>query len=176
MSFTDPENNIKQFKLGEGMIVADLGAGSGFYTIPAGRAVGSSGKVYAIEVKKDFLSKIKNDATKAHVFNVEVIWGNIEKIGGTKLRQESVDAVIVSNTLFQLEDKRTLVDEVKRILKPAGKILVIDWSDSFSGLGPRPEDIISKEKAKELFQKNGFKIEREISSGENHYGFIAKVI
>lgn len=172
MSFTDPENNIKQFKLGEGMIVADLGAGSGFYTIPAGRAVGSSGKVYAIEVQKDFLSKIKNDATKAHVSNVEVIWGNIEKIGGTKLRGESVDAVIVSNTLFQLEDKTTLAQEVERIVKPGGKVLVIDWSDSFGGMGPDPLSIMSSQSAQTLFEKNGFTLEEKINAGEHHYGMI----
>ena len=154
------------------MIVADLGAGSGFYTIPSGRAVGSNGKVYAVEVQKDLLSRIKDEAIKAHVSNVEVIWGNIEKIGGTKLRQGSVDAVIASNILFQLENKGTFVQEVKRILKPAGKVLVIDWSDSFGGMGPDPLSIMSSQSAQVLFEKEGFMLEEKINAGEHHYGMI----
>ena len=170
--FTDPENNIKQFKLSEGMVVADLGAGSGFYTISASRAVGDNGKIYAVEVQKELLPRIKDEAVKAHLSNVEVIWGNIEKMGGTKLREESVDAAIVSNTLFQLEDKSTFIEEVKRILKPAGKILVIDWSDSFGGMGPNPLNIMSPQSAQSLFEERGFVLEEKINAGEHHYGMI----
>lgn len=170
--FADPENNIKQFKLGEGMIVADLGSGSGFYTLAAARAVGGNGKVYAVDVQKELLSRVKNDAIKEHLSNVEVIWGNIEKIGGTKLSEQSVDAVIVSNTLFQLQDKKTFAEEVRRILKPEGKILVIDWSESFGGLGPDPMHIVSADSVKNLFEQAGFTTEESIPAGANHYGII----
>ncbi|KKP88146.1 MAG: type 11 methyltransferase [Candidatus Nomurabacteria bacterium GW2011_GWA2_35_80] len=61
--FTDPVKNLKAFDLRENMIVADLGAGSGFYAIPAARMV-PMGKVYAIEIQKDFLITIKNKAAE----------------------------------------------------------------------------------------------------------------
>ena len=131
--FTDPVQNLKAFGLKEDNIVADLGAGTGFYSIAAGRLV-PQGKVYAVEINKDFLATIKNKATEAHLNNVEILWGDIEKIEGTKLGNGIVDAVIASNVLFQVEDKDKFIEEIKRILKQKGRVLLIDWSES--SLGP----------------------------------------
>ena len=153
--FTDPVKNLKAFDLRENMIVADLGAGSGFYTIPAAKMV-PLGKVYAIEIQKDFLITIKNKAVEAHLGNVEYLLGDVEKIGGTKIRDKVVDAVIASNILFQVEDKDKFIDEAKRILKPQGELLLIDWSDNASAIGPGVDKIISKSKAREMFEKEAF--------------------
>lgn len=173
MAFSDPQKNIDQFGLMEGMRVADLGAGSGAYTLAAARQVGTSGKVYAVEVQKELLSNLKNSATKQGIFNVEIIWGDIERNGATKLKDRVVDAAIVSNVLFQAEDKPGLVAEVKRILKPEGKVLVVDWKESFGGMGPHPDHVISEMEAEKIFEAGGFSIERSISAGEHHYGFVA---
>lgn len=154
------------------MHVADLGAGSAAYTIAAGQQVGNSGKVYAVEVQKDLLSNIKNLALKQGLSNVDVIWGDIESPGGTKIKDHSIDAAIVSNVLFQAEDKKGLVLEVKRILKPKGRVLVVDWKDSFGGMGPHNDHVVSEDFAKKLFIEHGFTIDRIISAGDHHYGFI----
>lgn len=170
--FSDPQHNIEQFMLGEGMHVADLGAGSGAYTLAAGRAVGSGGRVYAVEVQKDLLPRIKNILKTERVYNVEVIWGDVEHLGGTKIRDLLLDAAIVGNVLFQIEDKKIFVDEVRRILKPKGKVLVVDWQESFGGLGPAPGAVFAQRAARELFEKSGFTFEKEISAGDHHYGMI----
>jgi ubiquinone/menaquinone biosynthesis C-methylase UbiE len=176
MAFADPIKNIEELNLREGMRVADLGSGAGHYSFEAARRVGDEGRVFAVDVQKDLLTKVQSEARRQNLHHVEIIWGDFEKIGGSKLSDQSVDAVILSNVLFQVEKKETLLEEVKRIIRPGGEVLIVDWSDSFSGLGPRLEDVFPKEKAKELFQKNGFKIERELFPGDNHYGFVAKVI
>ncbi len=137
------------------MIVADLGAGSGFYTIPAAE-MASTGKVYAIEIQKDFLITIKNKALEAHLNNVECLLGDVEKIGGTKIKDKIVDAVIASNILFQVEDKDKFIEETKRILKPGGKLLLMDWSDNSSSIGSGFSKIIPKNKAREMFEEKGF--------------------
>src|ERR1035437_1056624 len=113
--FTDPVKNLKQFGLREDMIVADLGAGTGFYSIAAAQIVGR-GKVYAIEVIKDYIVTIKNKAKELRLNNIECFWGDVEKIGGTKIRDGIVDAVIASNILFQVEDRDKFIAEIKRIL------------------------------------------------------------
>ena len=169
--FTDPVKNLKAFDLRENMIVADLGAGSGFYAIPAARIV-TKGKVYAIDIQKDFLTSIKNKALESHLGNIECIWGDVEKIGGTKMKDGIIDAAIVSNVLFQIEDKSNFIKEAKRILKPNGKLLFIDWSDNGSPMGPSFDKIISKEKAKEIFENEGFICVRDINTGDHHYGII----
>lgn len=166
--FTDPLKNLKAFELKDNYIVADLGAGTGFYSIAAGSLI-PKGKVYAVEVQKDFLDTIKNKVKDANLSNVEIIWGNVEKLGGTKIGDGIVDAAIASNILFQVEDKDKFIQEIKRILKPKGRVLLIDWSeDSIMG----KKAAIPKNKAREIFEKEGFVLEREINTGDQHYGMI----
>lgn len=166
--FTDPLKNLKTLGLREDNIVADLGAGTGHYSVMLGSFV-PRGKVYAVEVQKEYLETIKNKVKEAHLSNVEIIWGNVEKIGGTKIGDAIVDMAIASNILFQVEDKENFLLEIKRILKPKGKVFLIDWSDpSVVGVG----NIISKTKAKEMFEEKGFALEQDIDAGSHHYGMI----
>jgi ubiquinone/menaquinone biosynthesis C-methylase UbiE len=166
--FSDPLKNLKAFGLREDNIVADLGAGTGFYSIAAG-SIATRGKVYAVELQKDFLDTIKNKIKDARLNNVEIIWGNVEKVGGTKIGDGVVDVVVASNVLFQIEDKDKFIEEIKRILKQKGRVLLIDWSESsiMSGTG-----VVSKDKARVMFEKQGFLLEREINVGDYHYGMI----
>jgi len=172
MAFSDPQKNIEQLELREGMVVADFGAGSGAYTIAAAKSVGDSGHVYAVDVQKELLSGIKNLAAKEGVFNIEVIWGDIERIGKTKIKDGIIDVVIISNILFQVEDKIGLLNEAMRILKKTGIVLVVDWVDSFGGLGPDRDQIISHSEAKKLFEENNFSFIKNISAGDHHWGFV----
>ncbi|HBA45465.1 hypothetical protein A2W67_02005 [Candidatus Nomurabacteria bacterium RIFCSPLOWO2_02_40_28] len=165
--FTDPVKNLKMLPLRDDDIVADLGAGTGYYSLAAGELV-PQGKVYAVEIVKDFLTTIKNKVKDAKLNNIHIIWGNIEKINGTKIGDGIANVVLASNVLFQVEDKNTFIEEIKRILKPKGKVLLVDWSsDSFS-----PKGTISSTKARELFEAKGFILERDIDAGEHHYGMI----
>lgn len=172
--FSDPVKNVEQCGIQAGMEIADFGSGSGHYTISAAKALMSTGRVYSIDVNKDLLTKLKNTSTKEGLYNVEVIWGDIEKAGGTKLREASIDLVFLTNILFQVEDKDGVIKEAKRVLKPSGRVLVIDWVDSFGGLGPSQKSVFKKEQAVKLFEKAGFHLDREITAGAHHYGFIYK--
>ncbi|MCR4330770.1 MAG: methyltransferase domain-containing protein [Patescibacteria group bacterium] len=174
MDFSDPKKNVEQLHLREAMTVADFGAGSGAYSIAAAQAVGDSGKVYAVEVQKDLLQKLKNEATSSGVHNIEVLWGDIEVLHGTKIRDQAVDAVIISNVLFQAEDKRGVLNEANRILRPGGSILLIDWIDSFGGLGPHPDEVLTQTVAKKLCTEALFTYEKDIMAGAHHYGMIFK--
>ena len=165
---------LLQAGLKAGMHVADLGAGSGFYTMAAAPLVGQTGRVFAVEVQKDLLARLKSDSAREGLANVEVVWGDVEKIGGTRLRDHSIDRAIVSNILFQIETKEDFAKEVKRILKPEGKAMVIDWSSTASFGGPAASSLVKKEAAIELFNKAGMVLEKEFSAGDNHYGLIFK--
>ncbi len=172
--FSNPEKNVASLVLQEGMKVADLGAGSGAYSRACSVRVGNTGKVYAIEVQKDLVKKLENDLKQWHISNVECIWGDIEHIEGTKIASRSMDAVIISNVLFQAEDKLGLIDEAKRILKKGGQILLIDWKESFDGMGPAPLSVVNEKTAQDLFTKRGFKFVEKITTNEHHYGIIFK--
>ncbi len=167
--FSDPAANLAKLSLTEGMKVADLGAGSGFYTLIAAKQVGSTGRIYAIDVQKDLLEHIRSTGAAQGLRNIEVIWGNAEKIGGTKIREALLDRVIASNVLFQVEKTDEFVLEIKRILKPGGKVLVVDWSE-VSPLGPKT--VVSSMKAQTLFEKSGFKLDQSFGAGDHHYGLV----
>ncbi|MBI5078194.1 MAG: class I SAM-dependent methyltransferase [Candidatus Yonathbacteria bacterium] len=171
-TFTNPEDNIAALGIYEGMIVADLGAGIGAYTLPLAEKVGETGRVYAVEVQKDFLANIKSSAEARGLKNIELLWGNIENLGGTKIKDGACDAVVISNVLFQAEDKAGLLLEARRILKTGGKLLLVDWSDSFNNLGPASKMVVTKDKARALCEAEGFELKNEIPAGEHHYGLV----
>lgn len=170
--FSDPKNNVKQLYLTEGMSIADFGSGSGYYAIAASDIVGDSGRVYAIDIQKMLLQKVKNLAEQENKHNIDMLWGDIEQIGGTKLADASIDAAIIANTFFQVENKDNIIAEVLRTLKPKGKLMLIDWADSFGGIGPASGDVVVESKAKQLFTDGGFEFTNRFDAGEHHYGMI----
>ncbi len=171
-NFTNPETNVSELGLHEGQTVVDLGAGTGTYTMLLAERVGESGLVYAVEVQKDFLTNIKDAATEHGFKNVEVIWGDIEKPLGTKIKDSIADAVVISNVLFQAEDKAGLLREAKRILKIGGKLLLVDWMDSFNSLGPVKGAVVPANIAREMCEQEGFVLKKEFNAGDHHYGFV----
>lgn len=174
VSFSDPKKNIEQCGIQPGLIIADLGAGSGFYTLEAARALASTGKVYAVDAQKDLLARLKNNAVSEGLYNVEVIWGDIEKLGGTSIKDNSIDLILICNVMFQLTDKKAVASETKRIVASGGRVLVVDWTDSFGGIGPHKDHLFGKADAEALFESEGFSKDREIQAGSHHYGFIYK--
>ena len=173
--FSDPEKNIEQFSVGEGWKVADLGAGSGAYSFALAEVVGNGdGHVYAVDINQGLLSKISNEARERRLIAIEVVRGDLERVGGTTLRDQSVEAVVTANIFFMIEDKKALVGEVARILKLGGRVLVIDWVASFGGLGPHPDNIIEQDQLQALFENAGFTYEQTIDAGAQHYGLIFK--
>jgi SAM-dependent methyltransferase len=80
--------------------IADIGAGSGYYVTEIAKALMSSGTVYAIDINKELLEKIKNKTKHENLSNVEVIWGDFELENGTKLKTSSIDMVFACNVFF----------------------------------------------------------------------------
>ncbi len=174
--FSDPAKNIEQLELTRNLIVADLGAGTGFYSLAAARILkGGEGRVYCIEVQRELLKRVEDAATKEGLTNIDYIWGNIEKRGGTKIRDHSVDCAIASNVLFQVEDRKGFIEEIKRILKPGAKLLLIDWADSFGGMGPASNQVIGSMLAESLFSSAGFVRVKSFNAGAHHYGILFKI-
>lgn len=170
--FSQPEKNIEQFAVDPGMKVVDLGSGAGFYTLVLSEFVGKTGKVFAVDVQQDLLLKLKNEAFKKGLENIEIVWGDIDEENSTRLSDSSVDRVLIANTLFQVDDKDNVAKEAYRILKPKCTVMIIDWTDSFGGLGPHTSRIVKPEQAKVIFEKAGFSFLRDIRAGDHHYGMI----
>ena len=170
--FAHPHRNVAVLGVEPGMKVADFGAGSGAYVLAIAEALGGSGTVYAIDIQKDLLRRIKSEATRRDFHSVEVIWSDLEIPGSSKIADGILDLVLISNLLFQLGDTHAPLCEAKRILKPNGRLAIIDWSESFGGLGPRRDDVLKKEQAVALAEGAGFDVVREFAAGAHHYGLL----
>ena len=168
--FVVPEKAATHFHLREGDVVADFGAGSGYFIKVLSKLVGGEGRVYACEIQKNLVETIGDLARRENLDNVSVLWGDIEAQDGTKIGDNKLDAAVLVNTLFQIEDRDMAVLEIKRTLRSGGKLFVIDWSESFRGMGPQPGMIITKKDARALFEQHGFVYERSFDTGDHHYG------
>lgn len=171
VNFSSPEHNIEYLGLEPGMKVADLGAGSGGYSLAAKGRVSESGVVYAVDVQQELLERVRKEANSKGL-SIEILTGDIEHVGGTKLRDDFVDAVIVANVLFQVDSGYSLALEAKRILKSGGKLMVVDWAESFGGIGPSTDHVVDVTEAKKIFESAGFEFRKEFDSGPHHYGLI----
>ncbi len=174
MSFVKPQKTLHDMHVAEGMIVADFDAGAGFYTFALAQKVGPYGRVFAIDTRNDLLTRIANEARVLKYKNIDVLHGDIETSKGSGLLNESVDRVILANTLFVCNHPDRVVKEAVRILKKKGKIGVVDWVDSFNNLGPHPDCIIPKEYVIKWFEKEGMSLEKEFDAGDFHYGLVFK--
>ncbi len=113
-TFLSPGTVLEAAHVEAGMHVADLGAGSGFFTRAAARLVGPGGVVWAVDAQSDLLPRIKNLAEGEGLTNVDVLKGDAGTSGGTHLPAGAFDMAIAANLLFTIEDKHEAVAEIRR--------------------------------------------------------------
>ncbi|HEY4513878.1 MAG TPA: methyltransferase domain-containing protein [Candidatus Paceibacterota bacterium] len=130
--FAHPARNVALLGIEPGMKVADFGAGSGAYVLAIAGFLSGSGHIYAIDVQRDLLRRLKNESERRGYKNVEVLWSDLESGGGSKLADQSNDLVLISNLLFQINEKKIVIAEAWRVLREGGRLVIIDWSESFS--------------------------------------------
>jgi ubiquinone/menaquinone biosynthesis C-methylase UbiE len=173
-SFLSPQRTLEAAHISEGSRVADLAAGAGFFTRAAARLAGPAGLVWAVDPNPDMLPRLKNLGAAEGLHNIEVVRGAADKRGGTKLPDAAMDAAILANALFSMEDKRAAADEAYRVVRRAGRLILIDWTGSHGGLGPHPGHVVSAAQARALFEAAGFAQAEEIPAGAYHWGLILR--
>ncbi len=158
--FLNPIKVINEIPLEKEMSIADFGCGSGGWVIPLAKKV-KDGKIYALDVLEEALSALKGNADLERVYNIRTVHCDVER--GTELQEDLFDLVIMSNLLFQVEDKDGTIEEGYRVLKKGGRLLVVDWV-----VGENPsEDIIDKK----IKEKN-FKKIKSIDAGKQHFAIL----
>ena len=170
--FLHPERVVDELRLEPGVTVADFGCGSGYFSIPAARAVGEHGKVYAIDIQRQVTELVRAKAKLEGLLHVEPRWADLERPGGSGLPDGSVDFVIVANILFQAEARPTVLAEAARALKSGGRLAIIEWDETPFPAGPPPALRIPKDLARRLAAEAGFKPDREFSAGDHHFGLL----
>ncbi len=170
--FLDPDTVVTHFHIKPGETVADFGAGVGYFVPALAAAIGSEGKLFACEIQQELVQKLGDIERGRDWATVTPVWCDLEAPHGSKLPDSSVDVGILINTLFMFEDKAAAIQEILRVVRPGGKIFVVDWTESFAGLGPAPEMVVDEAAAVALFESAGITPTGTYPTGDHHYGVV----
>lgn len=146
-------------------VAADLGSGSGFFTIPLAKKVA---KVYAIDVQNEMLQILEHKIHKQKIKNIKLV---LSKENEIPLDDESVSLLITVNTLHEFDDKEKMIKEMHRALKPKGKLLIVDFKKEETGFGPPVAIRVSKARAISLFERRSFKMVKTLDLSF-HYALV----
>lgn len=130
--------------------MADIGCGIGYFTIPAAKIVGNKGTVFALDISPQMLEEVKNKAAEENIQNIKTIRVNENDL---KLQDETITYAFLSNILHEVENLEMFLKEIKRIVAPGGKIVIIEWEKKVSDYGPPIHHRIDKHDL-EVFLKN----------------------
>ena len=172
--FLKPEEILKQIGIRRGMQVADLGCGTGYMSFIVARMIGDKGRVYAVDVQKVVLEQVLREARAENILNLETVWSDLEIIGATRVPAGAMDLVLLVNVLFQIADQGPVFGEARRLLKPGGLCLVVDWLPGDSSIGPPPEKRLTEEIISKQAAEAGFSEPRPINAGQYHFGLLFK--
>lgn len=165
-AFLNPPEIIKNLKLQKDMIAADFGSGSGGWVLPLAKIL-EEGQIFALDILEEPLSALRAKAKTDKISNIDTLLANVEK--GTSLLNNSCDLVLMTNLLWQCDNKKFVLEEGKRVLKSSGQLLIIDWQAD-TALGPK--NTISPNEVKTLAGETGLKLISEFSAGPFHYGLL----
>lgn len=166
-----PETTLKAVGLRLGMVFMDVGCGDGFFTIPAAQLVGEKGVVYAVDADAAAIEKLKDKAAEKGLANITAKVGAAEE---TVFCTECADIVFYSRVLHDFRDPTKVLRNAKRMLKPTGTLVNLDWKKKPTLFGPPLRIRFSEEQAANLIKAAGFTIASVKSAGRNFYVVTAK--
>jgi len=130
-----PERVMDALSIADGSRVADLGAGGGWFTIRLAHRVGPNGLVYAEDVQPPMIDAITRRVEREGLRNVHTVRGNFDD---PALPHAAVDAALLVGVFGQLEKPVVFLSNVRDVLKPAGRLGIIEFKPG--GFGPGPDD------------------------------------
>jgi len=130
------QETIAALKLKPGMVVADIGAGTGVFSLPFGTAVKPGGKVYAVDIEQGLIDLINEKATEVGMTNF--VQGVLGEFDDPNL-PDNVDLAFINDVLHHIEHRELYLKNLAGYLKPGGRIAVIDFKPEGGGHRNQPE-------------------------------------
>jgi len=151
---------LADLSLKPGMIVADIGAGSGFFSRPLAKAVAPGGKVYAVDIQQGLLDYINKRDAEENIHNVQTVLGEFDD---PKLPMRNVDLAFINDVLHHIEHRAVYLKALGTYMKPAGRIAIIEMNkdDPKTGHKNQPELLIGREEIVGWMSDAGFKLVEE---------------
>lgn len=164
-----PYETLVELGLKKGDIMADIGCGIGYFSIPASKIVGEVGKVFALDISNDMLIELNKKIENNDINNIKTVLTEEKNLC---INDQSVNFAFMCNVLHETEDMSLFLTEVKRILTEDGKLVIIEWNKERSDYGPPNDHRIGEEEVKKVVVKNGFVYKKIHKLGEYFYSVI----
>ena len=172
--FVDLQRVLEALCLTPSTVFLDLGCGAGNYTIPVAETIGPGGKVYGIDGWREGLDELKRRAAALGLHNIETIQADLnERI---PIGNGLVDVCFMATVLHDLLREgpgEKVMGEIARVLKPAGRLAILELKKIEDGPGPPVAVRLSPEETEKLVAASGFVKDRIIDLGPFHYLLIA---
>jgi ubiquinone/menaquinone biosynthesis C-methylase UbiE len=154
LKWLPPAQVLARLPLREGLRVADVGAGTGYFTIPFGHAVGTSGHVFAVDLQSEMLGLLRLKLDRPDTpRNISLHQGPASNL---PLSDRSVDLVFYANVWHEIDDADSAFREAVRIAGPSGRIAILDWRhDQPSPPGPPQEHRIAEDAVAKFLDDRG---------------------
>lgn len=164
---------INKGAISEGSVVADLGCGrSVLFLYSLAKKVGKAGRVYGIDILPEVIESAERDMKHHGLHEVSIIKGDLEKYNDVAIANNAIEIAFLINTINQISDTTSLFNEVSRILKKSGKLIIVDWHKSESPFGPMNSQRVSISQLKKALDVSKFSILDEFEAGPYHYGLV----
>jgi ubiquinone/menaquinone biosynthesis C-methylase UbiE len=142
-AYQRPDQIMDALQIGEGSVVADLGAGGGWFTVRLARRVGPNGRVYAEDIQSQMIDAIKRRMQREALTWVHTVLGSPVD---PHLPPASLDAALIVDAYYEVEHPVTLLKNVARALKPTGLIGIVNYTKDGGGPGPPMDERVDPEK------------------------------
>jgi ubiquinone/menaquinone biosynthesis C-methylase UbiE len=157
-AYQKPQEVLAALNIRPGEVIADIGAGSGYFTFPLARRVGESGKVYAVDVSPDMILQINRRIRDLRSTNVVSVLSDADD---PLLPSASVDRFFFCDSWHHIENQPKYLSQIKKLLKPRGEIVMIDFHKKELPVGPPLRMKIAREDLIRQMNDNGFRLTRE---------------
>jgi ubiquinone/menaquinone biosynthesis C-methylase UbiE len=161
-TWQDPDQILTRVGLRRGFTFIDVGCGDGFFTIPAAKRVGKTGRIYGIDLNEFALKSLRDKATQEQLDRMSLERGKAEDI---IICTACADIVFFGIVLHDFEDPLKVLLNARKMLKPSGRLINLDWKKEPMVLGPPLQIRFSKEQALRLISDAKFTIEQVSNTG-----------
>lgn len=153
----NPDLAMRLIRVERGSAVADLGAGSGYFTVRLARAVGTAGKVYAVDIQQGMLDLLQRAVTRERLTNVIPV---LSTENDPRLPEQSLDLVLMVDVYHELSSPQVTLAHLKRALKPGGRLVLLEYRAEDPDVPIRPEHKMTKAQVKLEIEHEGFRQQR----------------
>jgi len=155
----DPARAVEALDLRPGMTVADIGAGSGYYTVRLARKVGAEGKVYATDIQVGMLSIIQRRAAIEKLTNIVPVLGAVDD---PKLPPASLDLALMVDVYHELATPQAFVRRLREALRPEGRLVLIEFRKEDPRVPIKEEHKMSVAQVRQELSADGFAIDKVV--------------